>query len=75
MPDEAANLFCEICKAPMVQEHQDYIIETEEGELLVEDVPIWVCEQCGYSFVEEDVIEAIEDMIEHLDTVATDEEE
>ena len=66
---------CEVCKAPMVQEQQDYVVEVEDGELLLEDVPIWVCEQCGYSFVEDEVIEAVEDMLEHMDTVASDEEE
>lgn len=75
MSDEQTIVTCEICKAPMVQELQDYVVETDEGELLVEDVPIWVCEQCGYSFVESDIIAAVEDMLEHMDTVVTDEEE
>lgn len=66
---------CEVCRAPMVQEHQDYVVEMDEGELLLEDVPIWVCEQCGYSFVEDEVIEAVEDMLEHMDTVVSGEEE
>lgn len=75
MSEDTPVITCEICKAPMIQELQDYIVETEEGEMLVEDVPIWVCEQCGYSFVEEDVIAAVEDMLEHMDTVAAGEEE
>lgn len=72
---ERAPVTCEICKAPMVQERQDYKVDTDAGQLLVEEVPIWVCEQCGYSFIEEDVIAAVEDMLEHMDTVVTDEEE
>ncbi len=75
MSEETPVINCEICKAPMVQELQDYVVETDEGELLVEDVPIWVCEQCGYSFVEPHVIAAVEDMLEHMDTVVSGEEE
>ncbi|HZD10807.1 MAG TPA: YgiT-type zinc finger protein [Candidatus Binatia bacterium] len=75
MSEQPALVTCEVCKGPMTQELQDYVVETGEGELLIEDVPIWVCEQCGYSFVEEDVIAAVEDMLEHMDTVVAGEEE
>lgn len=56
----------------MVQELQDYTVEAGDEQILVEDVPIWVCEQCGFSEVEPDVVEAIEDMLEHMDTVLED---
>jgi YgiT-type zinc finger domain-containing protein len=75
MNDRDEPVTCEVCKAPMVQELQDYVVVMDDEELLVEDVPIWVCEQCGYSFVEDEVIEAVEDMLEHMDTVASEEEE
>jgi YgiT-type zinc finger domain-containing protein len=75
MPVETVPVTCDVCKAPMVQELQDYTVDTEAGQLLIEEVPIWICEQCGYSFVEEDVIAAVEDMLEHMDTVVFDEEE
>jgi len=75
MPEQTVPMICEICKGTMVQELQDYVVETDEGQLLVEDVPIWVCEQCGYSFVEDDVIDAVEDMLNHMGTVVSDEEE
>jgi hypothetical protein len=38
-------------------------------------VPTWVCESCDHTEVEQEVIEAVEDMLEHLDTVASGEEE
>lgn len=75
MREQIPQVICDVCKAPMVQENQDYVVELEDGELLIEDVPIWVCEQCGNSFVEEDVIAAVEDMLEHMDTVVSGEEE
>lgn len=66
---------CEICKAPMEETLQDYIKEIDGQQILVEDVPIWVCEQCGYHEVEEEIIEAVEDMLEHMDTVISDQEQ
>lgn len=57
----------------MVEELQDYTVEVDGDQILVEDVPIWVCEQCGFSKVEDDVVEAIEDMLAHMDTVLEDE--
>ncbi|MDX1663568.1 MAG: YgiT-type zinc finger protein [Candidatus Promineifilaceae bacterium] len=63
---------CEICKAPMEEALQDYLIEMDGQEILVEDVPMWVCEQCGYTEVEDDVLDAVEDMLEHMETVVHD---
>jgi len=57
----------------MVEELQDYTVEVDGDQILVEDVPIWVCEQCGFSEVEQEVIEAIEDMLAHMSTVLEDE--
>lgn len=75
MNETTRTKICDVCKAPMEEEPQDYIVELEGDEILVEDVPLWVCEQCGYSVVDEDVIEAIEDLLAHMDTVLADEEE
>lgn len=66
---------CPVCKAPMFEELQDYVVEIDSQEVTVEDVPIWVCEQCGYNEVEEEVIEAVEDMLSHMDTVLAEAEE
>lgn len=67
---------CPYCNAPMTEELLDYIVEVDDQELTLEDVPTWVCETCDHNEVEESVIEAVEDMLAHLDTVqATPEEE
>mgnify|MGYP001381486228 FL=1 len=67
---------CPYCRGEMSEEFLDYIVELEDGQQLrLEDVPTWVCEKCDYTEVEEEVIEAIEDMLEHLDTVQGGEEE
>ena len=61
---------CPYCKAPMVEEDLAYVVQMEDGqELRLEDVPTWVCESCDHTIVDEDVIEAVEDMLAHLDTL------
>lgn len=64
---------CPICKAPMEETLQDYVVSRDEGDdIIMEDVPMWVCEQCGYSEVEEEVAATIEDMLEHIDEMLDD---
>jgi len=75
MSEDVEVKACPVCKAPMEQVLQDYIVDRDGQEMVVEDVPIWVCEQCGYDEVEEEVVDAIEDMLAHMDTVLADEEE
>ena len=65
---------CDICKAPMEEELTDYYLDFAGEKLLIEDVPTWVCSQCDHSFVEDEVIEAVEDLIAHLAEVAEDED-
>ncbi len=62
---------CPYCKAPMVEEEQVFVVQLEDGrELRLEDVPTWICESCDHTEVEPEVIEAVEDMLEHMDTVS-----
>lgn len=66
---------CPYCNAPMTEELLDYVVEIEDQEIKLEDVPTWVCDTCDHTEVEEDVIEAVEDMLAHLDTVQAGTEE
>ena len=54
---------CSVCKGNMVQETTTYKTEINGEEVFIEDVPVWVCEQCDYSFIDDEVIEAVEDML------------
>ncbi|NLF65690.1 MAG: YgiT-type zinc finger protein [Chloroflexi bacterium] len=73
MNEEKPTRPCPVCKAPMEETLQDYIVPVEDGDdLIVEDVPIWLCEQCGYSEVDEEVIATIEDMLDHMDEMLED---
>jgi YgiT-type zinc finger domain-containing protein len=70
---EEGTKSCPVCKAPMEETLQDYVLTLEDGgEVTLEDVPMWMCEQCGYSEVEEEVVATIEDMLEHMDEMLDD---
>ena len=60
---------CPVCKSPMSEEQFEYVVEIEGKTIQLEEVPTWVCPQCDYSFVEEAVMETVEDMLAHLDEV------
>lgn len=62
---------CPYCNAPLTEELLDYIVEIDDQEIKLEDVPTWVCDTCDHTEVDEEVIEAVEDMLAHLDTVQT----
>ena len=66
---------CDVCKAPLEQELLDFYVEIDGEQVLLEEVPTWVCTQCSNTFVEDDVIEAVEDLLDHMDDVAEDTDE
>jgi YgiT-type zinc finger domain-containing protein len=66
---------CPYCNAPLTEELLNYIVKVDDQELTLEDVPTWVCETCDYNEVEDEIVEAVEDMLAHLDTVQADPEE
>lgn len=66
---------CLYCKGPMVEQLMDYVVKRNGLELRLEDIPTWVCERCDATLVEDEIIEAVEDMLEHLDMVTADTEE
>lgn len=57
---------CDVCKGSMVQENSSYKTKLNGEEVIIEDVPVWVCQQCDATLLDEDVIEAIEDMLKSL---------
>ena len=63
---------CDVCKSPMDEDVTDFVVEMDGEQLTLEDVPVWVCPQCDSVIVDEDIIEAVEDMLAHLDEVMAD---
>lgn len=51
----------------MSVELHNYKMERDGEELLLEEVPTWVCEQCEATVVDDEVITAVEEMLDELD--------
>ena len=64
---------CPYCKSPMVEEYRQFKAEVRGEEVLIEDVPTLVCEQCDHFVVDTAVAEAIEDMLFGLEEGIDDE--
>lgn len=65
--NEPETRSCPYCKAPMTVELLNYKMERDGEELLLEEVPTWVCEQCEATIVDDEVIAAVEEMLDELD--------
>ena len=54
---------CPFCKSPMIEELRTFTSEVKGEEVIIEDVPTMVCEQCDHFVIDPEVGEAIEDML------------
>ena len=44
-----------------------YTINKKGYHLLIDEVPAWICEQCGEPYFEGDVVDAIQKLVGRLD--------
>jgi YgiT-type zinc finger domain-containing protein len=58
---------CLYCKGEMQGDKTTYPINRKGYHLLIEDVPAYVCKQCGESYFGEDEVDAIQNLIEDMD--------
>ena len=58
---------CEFCNGHMEQQLRDFTVTRGGQQLLIEDVPTWVCERCDEIVVEEEVGMAVEDMLAEIE--------
>ncbi len=58
---------CEECCLEMKKSSSIYVIERQGYRLLLNNVPVYVCPQCGAKYFDEDEVEAIRLMVEHLE--------
>ena len=61
------DMECTFCKAPMKRSTAPLTIDRKGYHLHWNDVPAWVCTQCGEPYFELDVLDRIEAAIETLD--------
>ena len=58
---------CPLCKGDLKPGRVTYTANRHGYHLLLDDVPSWVCQQCGEPVFEEKAVEAIQRMLLVLD--------
>lgn len=58
---------CLHCKGTLVQQRVSYTVTRKGYHLIIDDVPAWVCEQCGEPLFDEETVDAIQEMLCEVD--------
>lgn len=58
---------CYFCDEEMKKGKTTYTVNRHNYHLLIDDVPAWICSQCGEVYFEEDEVDAIQEMIKSVD--------
>ena len=63
---------CLLCKADSMEKSKStYFAELKDCYVIIENVPCYKCEQCGEVVYSATVMEKIEDLLEHLEKIAS----
>ena len=58
---------CLYCKGKLVRKSVSYTATRKGYHLIIDDVPAWVCEQCGEPLFEDATVDAIQDMLRDIE--------
>ncbi len=58
---------CHFCDGEMKKGKTTYTLNRAGYHLLIDDVPAWICSQCGEAYFEENAVDMIQRMIKNLD--------
>ncbi len=58
---------CIHCKGRMERKSAPFQIDRKGYHLTLDEIPAWVCTQCGEVYFEESEVEAIQEVIQSLD--------
>jgi len=58
---------CIHCKGAMVRQSAPFQIDRKGYHLTLDEIPAWVCSQCGEVYFEEPEVDAIQEVIQSLD--------
>ena len=57
---------CLYCKGTLVRKKVSYAATRKGYHLIIDDVPAWVCKQCGESLFDEETVDAIQEMLREI---------
>jgi len=58
---------CLYCKGALSRKRVSYTATRKGYHLIIDDVPVWACEQCGEPLFDEDTVDAIQDVLREVD--------
>ncbi len=58
---------CYYCKGKLVRGTSSYYVKRHNYHFVVDEVPAWVCQQCGEPLFAEKEVERIQDIIRNMD--------
>jgi YgiT-type zinc finger domain-containing protein len=58
---------CLHCKGKMVRKKVSYTVNRKGYHMVIDDVPAWVCEQCGEPLFEEETVNLVQEMLRAVD--------
>ncbi len=66
-PKREINMECLYCKGTLVPRKVSYTASRRGYHLIIDDVPAWVCEQCGEPLFDEETVDAIQEVLREVD--------
>jgi len=57
---------CLYCKGKLVRKKTSYTVTRKGYHLIIDNVPAWVCEQCGEPLFDEQTVDIIQDMLNEI---------
>jgi YgiT-type zinc finger domain-containing protein len=64
---EGIDVECLHCRGTLIRKNVSYTATRKGYHLIIDDVPAWVCEQCGEPLYEEETVEAIQKVLQGVD--------
>ena len=65
--EEVKIMECPYCRGTLVRKKMSYTANRAGYHLIIDDVPAWVCEQCGELLFYEETVDAIQAMLCEVD--------
>ena len=66
--EEEVGMECLYCRGTLMRERVSYTASRKGYHLIIDDVPAWVCEQCGEPLFDEKTVDAIQEVLQGVDT-------
>lgn len=66
-PKAGLDMECLYCKGTLVRKTVSYTATRKGYHLIIDEVPAWVCEQCGEPLYDAETVDAIQRVLQEVD--------